>query len=63
MVRLGQSLKETILHSNQDSVYTGYDWLQAILLDERFRYYNRRRRHAQIGNRSPLICLANMRAT
>ncbi len=98
----GQPLKGRILHSDLDSVYTSYDWLRQVLLDdglrvsysergakdnpwiesqrrnfcegrmkteivsritqaqtlpglegvidERFRYYNHRRRHSQIGH-------------
>ena len=101
-----EPLEGTILHSNLDSVYTSYDWLQALLgdglrvsysergakgnpwiealwgrmkteigsrivearsfpeleavIDERFRYYNRRRRHSKIENQLPLTHLANL---
>jgi len=30
------------------------------VVDDRFRYYNRRRRHSQIGNRPPWTYLANV---
>lgn len=107
MAALGQSLEGAILHSDLDSVYTSYDWLRCILLedglrvsysergakdnpwieslwgrmkteagsriveaqtlpeleavvDERFRYYNHRRRHSQIGYRRPWTYLANV---
>jgi len=107
MTELDQPLEGTILHSDLDSVYTSYDWLRQVLLDdglrvsysergakdnpwieslwgrmkteagsriveaqtlpdledvidERFRYYNCRRRHSQIGNRPPLTYLANV---
>jgi transposase InsO family protein len=112
MGALDHSLEGTILHSDLDSVYTSYDWLRQVLLDDglrvsysergakdnpwiesqrrnfcegrmkteegsriveaqtlpelegvidgRFRYYNRRRRHSQIGNRPPVAYLANM---
>jgi transposase InsO family protein len=30
------------------------------VIDGRFRYYNRRRRHSQIGNRPPMNHLANV---
>jgi transposase InsO family protein len=112
MAALGQPLEGTILRSDLDSVYTSYDWLRRILLeddlrvsysergakddpwiesqrrnffegrmkieagsriieaqtlpdledviDERFCYYNRRRRHSQIGNQPPVTHLANL---
>jgi len=107
MAGIGQPLEGTILHSDLDSVYTSYDWLQALLLedgvrvsysergakdnpwiealwgrmkteagsriieaplfpeleaviDERFRYYNRRRRHSGIGYVPPSKYLANV---
>jgi transposase InsO family protein len=107
MAGLGQPLEGTILHSDLDSVYTSYDWLRRVLLDdglrvsysergakdnpwieslwgrmkteagsriveaqmlpeleavidERFRYYNRERRHSQIDYVPPLIYLANV---
>lgn len=107
LAALGQPLEGTILHSDLDSVYTSYDWLRQVLLDDglrvsysergakdnpwieslwgrmkteagsriveaqtlpdlegvidgRFRYYNRRRRHSQIGNRPPVTYLANL---
>ena len=107
MTQLGCTLHGTILHSDQDSVYTSYDWLRQVLLedglrvsysergakgnpwieslwgrmkteigsriaeaaslpalravvDERFRYYNRRRRHSQIRNQPPSAYLANV---
>lgn len=107
MSGIGRSLEGTLLHSDLDSVYTSYDWLWALLLedglrvsyserrakdnpwieslwgrmkteigsrivearsfpelerviDERFRYYNRRRRHSQIGNQPPVTHLANL---
>ena len=108
MAGIGQPLEGTILHSSDlDSVYTSYDWLQALLLenglrvsysergakhnpriealwgwmkteagsrivevwshlelerviDERFRYYNRRRRHSGIGYVLPPEYLANV---
>ena len=107
IAEIGHTFGGTILHSDQDSVYTSYDWLRQILLedglrvsysergakdnpwieslwgrlktevgsridqartmpdlkrvvDERFRYYNRRRRHSQIGNQPPLTYLANV---
>jgi transposase InsO family protein len=107
MTALGQPLEGTILHSDLDSVYTSYDWLRQVLIDEglrvsysergakdnpwieslwgrmkteegsriveaqtlpdledvideRFHYYNRRRRHTQIGNQPPMNYLANL---
>jgi hypothetical protein len=30
------------------------------VIEGRFRYYNRRRRHSQIGNQPPVTCLANL---
>ncbi|HHP7237522.1 integrase core domain-containing protein [Longibacter sp.] len=30
------------------------------VIDERFRYYNHRRRHTQIGNQPPVPCLVNL---
>lgn len=107
VARLGQPLDGTILHSDQDSVFTSYDWLRRLLLGdglrvsysergakgnpwieslwgrmkteagsriveaasvpelrtvlgERFRYYNRERRHSQTGYVSPLEYLANV---
>lgn len=107
MARLGHSLEGAILHSDLDSVYTSYDWLRRILLedglrvsysergakdnpwieslwgrmkteagsridqaealsglktviDERFRYYNQKRRHSQTGYTPPLIHLATL---
>jgi transposase InsO family protein len=106
MTRLGQPLERRVLHSDLDSVYTSYDWLRQVLLDdglrvsysergakdnpwieslwgrmkteigsriteaqtlpeleavidERFRYYNHRRRHSQIGNQPPVPYLAD----
>lgn len=107
MAQLGRVLDGAILHSDQDSVYTSYDWLRQILLedgprvsysergakdnpwieslwgrlktevgsridqtrtmpdlkrvvDERFCYYNRKRRHSQIGNQPPSTYLTNL---
>jgi len=107
MAALGQPLEGSVLHSDLDSVYTSYDWLRQVLLDDglrvsysergakdnpwieslwgrmkteagsriveaqtlpeldavidgRFRYYNRRRRHSQIGNQPPVTYLANL---
>jgi putative transposase len=107
MAALGKPLEGTILHSDLDSVYTSYDWLRRVLLDdglqvsysergakdnpwieslwgrmkteagsriveaqmlpeleavidERFRYYNRERRHSQTGYVPPLTYLANV---
>jgi transposase InsO family protein len=107
MAALGQPLEGSILHSDLDSVYTSYDWLRKVLLDdglrvsysergakdnpwieslwgrmktevgsriveaqtlpelntvidERFHYYNRRRRHSQIDYVPPLTYLANV---
>lgn len=107
MATLGQPLEGSVLHSDLDSVYTSYDWLRQVLLDdglrvsysergakdnpwieslwgrmktetgsriveaqtlpeldtvidERFHYYNRRRRHSQIGNQPPVTYLANL---
>jgi transposase InsO family protein len=107
MAALGQPLEGSVLHSDLDSVYTSYDWLRRILLEDglrvsysergakdnpwieslwgrmkteiesriveaqtlpeldgviadRFRYYNRRRRHSQIGNQPPVTHLANL---
>jgi len=104
---LGQPLEGSVLHSDLDSVYTSFDWLRQVLLedglrvsysergakdnpwieslwgrmkteigsriveaqtlpelvgviDERFRYYNHRRRHSQIGNQPPVPYLANL---
>jgi hypothetical protein len=37
IAELGQTLKETILHSDLDSVYTSYDWLRRILLKDGLR--------------------------
>ena len=102
----GQPLKGRILHSDLDSVYTSYDWLRQVLLDDglrvsysergakdnpwiesqrrnfcegrmkteigsriveaqtlpeleavidkRFRYYNHKLRHSQIGHQPPV---------
>ena len=102
---LDHSPEGTILHSDLDSVYTSYDWLRRVLLDdglrvsysecgakynpwieslwgrmkaeagsriveaqtlpdleavidERFRYYNRERRHSQTGYVPSLTYLA-----
>jgi transposase InsO family protein len=107
MAGLGQPLEGSVLHSDLDSVYTSYDWLRQVLLDdglrvsysergakdnpwieslwgrmkteegsriveaqtlpeldtvidERFHYYNRRRRHSQIDYVPPLTYLANV---
>jgi len=30
---LGQDVATTLVHSDQDSVFTSYDWLEALLLD------------------------------
>jgi len=107
MTGLGQSLDGRVLHSDLDSVYTSFDWLRQVLLDdglrvsysergakdnpwieslwgrmkteigsriteaqtlpeleavidERFRYYNHRRRHSQIGNQPPVPYLADL---
>ena len=107
VAEIGHMLGGTILHSDKDSVYTSYDWLRQILLedglrvsysergakdnpwieslwgrlktevgtridqartipdlqrvvDERFCYYNRKRRHSQIGNQPPSTYLANV---
>jgi transposase InsO family protein len=112
MAALGQPLEGRVLHSDLDSVYTSYDWLRQVLLDdglrvsysergakdnpwvesqrrnfcegqmkteigsriteaqtlpgleavidERFRYYNRKRRHSQIGNQPPVTYLGDL---
>jgi len=112
MAALSQPLEGRILHSDLDSVYTSYDWLRQVLLDdglrvsysergakdnpwiesqrryfcegrmkteigsriteaqtlpglegvidERFRYYNHKRRHSQIGNQPPVPYLVNL---
>lgn len=101
MTALGAELQGSIIHHDQDSVYTSYQWLRAILLEdglqvsysesgakgnpwieslwgrtkaeigsriaeasslpnlrevfeERFKYYNRKRRHSSIGYVPPL---------
>jgi transposase InsO family protein len=107
MAGLGQPLEGRVLHSDLDSVYTIYDWLRQVLLndglrvsysdrgakdnpriaslwgrmkteigsriteaqtlpeleaviDERFRYYNHKRRHSQIGHQPPVTYLADL---
>jgi hypothetical protein len=30
------------------------------VIDERFRYYNHKRRHSQIGNQPPVLYLVNL---
>jgi hypothetical protein len=37
MAGLGQPLEGSVLHSDLDSVYTSYDWLRRVLLDDGLR--------------------------
>jgi len=57
MAALGQTLKETILHSDLDSVRAGYDWLRRILLKDGLRvsYSERGRKTTRGLNRNAEI--------
>jgi hypothetical protein len=46
MAALGQPLEGSVLHSDLDSVYTSYDWLRRVLLDDGLcvNYSERRQR-------------------